>query len=30
MDEHGFLYSSVLAVDFFMYNVKLVGVQWMS
>ena len=30
MDEHGFLYSSGLTVNFFVHNIKLVGVQRMS
>ena len=29
-NEHGFLYSSGLTVNFFMHNVELVRVQWMS
>ena len=29
-DEHGFLYSSGLTVNFFVHNIKLVGVQRMS
>ena len=30
MYEHGFLDCPGLAVDFFVHNVKLVRVQWMS
>ena len=30
MDEHGFLNSSGLIVNFFVHNVELVGVQRMS
>ena len=29
-DEHGFFYSSGLAVNFLVHDVELVGVQWMS
>ena len=30
VDEHGFLYSSGLIVNFFVHNVELVGVQRVS
>ena len=30
MDEHCFLYSSGLAVDFLMHDIELIGIQWMS
>ena len=29
-DEHCFLYSSGLAVDFLVHDIELIGIQWMS